>query len=463
MIALTEFKNKNIALLGLGKSGLASAKALVKGGANLFAFDDNESCCETALNEGIDITDLKTINWAEIDYLVISPGIPLTHPKPHWCVSLANQHGVEIIGDIGLFFAQKNHQAPNAVTICITGTNGKSTTTALITHMLNEAGKKAVALGNIGYPILAHAALDEEEIYVIECSSYQIDLAPDMNPDHSVFLNLSPDHIDRHGSLENYAQVKKSLIASTLKQGGKGYISIDDSQSLHVYQELHELYSDHAFSFSTFDQEADFHIFSNQLYDGDQNMLLKNIDEFPALKGKHNHQNLLAAFAVGCGLRLSLSQIHKAFMSFGGLAHRMQKIADFKNISFVNDSKATNADATEKSLQCFQNIYWILGGQSKEGGINALLPYFERIKHAFLIGEATNEFANRLAGKVEYTKCETLQNAVQHAAQMALKQDNNITILLAPAAASWDQFKSFEHRGEVFMQLVDKFIKQQNS
>ena len=466
MIALTLYHQKHVALFGLGKSGLATAKALMAGGAHVYAFDDDKQRCEIAKEEGIPIHDLHLLDWKIISALILSPGVPLTHPAPHWSVALAHKENCPIIGDIDLFFQQKQIDAPNAKTICITGTNGKSTTTALISHMLQYAGYEAMALGNIGNAILACAPLKDDAIYVIECSSYQIDLSPHIAPDHAILLNISPDHLDRHGTVEHYAHVKTNLLKAALHHGGRAYISTDDrftQQAVSILKETNA--GDTALTtFSTREKQGDYYVKGDIIYSIQEGELLIDANQFPALKGEHNQQNMLAAFAVGYAMALNVDVMKHAFTAFGGLAHRMEIVGQYQHIRFINDSKATNADAAEKSLICFDAIYWILGGQSKKGGIESLYPHFHRIKHAFLIGQAADEFASTLQKyNIAHSHHESLDDATQKAFQIAMQAKNeDATILLAPAAASWDQFQSFEHRGDCFKASIKDIIFSQN-
>jgi len=454
MTPITSFSGKTVAVFGLGGSGLAGAQALVAGGAKVIAFDDNVKSLAKAKEAGIETGDLRSIDWSKVSSLLLAPGVPLTHPEPHWTVKLAGQAGVEVIGDIELFCRERRKIAPGAPFIAITGTNGKSTTTALIAHILRSAGKDVQMGGNIGTAILSLKPPSPDRIHVVECSSYQIDLAPTIDPSVGILTNLSPDHIDRHGTMEHYAEVKERLIA----QSQISLCGVDDPYSetiaarwsnrdkprtipVSVQRELPKGY----FARGT-------QIVSNV---SGKIEVLGDVAGIGSLRGRHNAQN--AAFACGaawhCGL--TLEQIQKGLSSFPGLAHRMEQVGRKGPVLFVNDSKATNADSTAQALASFTEMFWIAGGKPKEGGITPLASFFPRIKKAYLIGEAANDFANTLDGKVPYEIVGTLDRAVvaglRDAEASGLKE---AVVLLSPACASFDQYPNFEVRGDKFRELV---------
>lgn len=416
---------KTVALFGLGGSGMSTAKALVAGGASVTAFDDNPKTVERAASEGIPTGDLHDLDWTKTAALVLAPGVPLTHPKPHWSVDLAKAANVPVIGDVDLFSQQRAETAPNAPFVAITGTNGKSTTTALIAHILRHAGRQVEMGGNIGVPVLDLAPPADGVIHVVECSSYQIDLAPSINPSVGILLNLSPDHLDRHGTMEHYAEVKARLV----RTADGSIIGIDDRWCAEIAQSLNQ----------------------PKTISVDRDRGAVDLSDAPALRGDHNLQNALAARVACLALGLTDAEIAAGFISFGGLAHRMQIIAERDGVLFVNDSKATNADAAAKSLSSFDPIRWIAGGLAKEGGIASLRPYYDRVAKAYLIGEAAPQFAAALGDDVDYEISGTLDAAVTHAANDARSGD---AVLLAPAAASFDQFPNFEKRGEAFAAAV---------
>ncbi|MEM9999979.1 MAG: UDP-N-acetylmuramoyl-L-alanine--D-glutamate ligase [Pseudomonadota bacterium] len=430
MIRVTHMAGRKVAVFGLGGSGLSTAHALAQGGADIVAFDDNPQRVAEAGAAGIATDDLRDIAWDTLDALVLSPGVPLSHPKPHWTVDLANKAGVPIIGDVELFCRELAHRDVHAWLVAITGTNGKSTTTALIAHMLRAGGCDVAVGGNIGTPVLELDEPVDGRIFVVECSSYQIDLAPSLAPDVGVLLNITPDHLDRHGTMENYASIKERLVA----RATHSVIGVDDDWCRAIAdrrQEPTDRISVHA----------------------DHGRL--DLSAAPSLRGAHNLQNALVARAVCRHLGLNDNQIAAGLASFGGLAHRMQIVADRDGVLFVNDSKATNADAAEKSLSSFDNIRWIAGGLAKTGGIEPLRSHFGRVRKAYLIGEAAAEFAVTLGHDVAFEISETLPNAVDHAFDDAESGD---VVLLAPAAASFDQFANFEVRGEAFVKAIETIM-----
>jgi len=421
MIPVTCMEGKKVALFGLGGSGLVTAQALVAGGADVTAYDDNPARVAEAQEKTITTGDLREIDWTAQDALVLSPGVPLTHPEPHWSVALAVSAKVPIIGDIELFSRQRAAISPSAPFIAITGTNGKSTTTALIAHILSSAGRNVAMGGNIGVPVLALDAPASDVIHVVECSSYQIDLAPSLKPTTGLLLNLSADHLDRHGTMENYAAIKARLVAGA----DHAVIGVDDQWCRAIAGQIEGC--------TTLSVARD--------------RGLIDLSAAPSLRGDHNLQNALAARTSCLRAGLCEAEITAGFNSFPGLAHRMQIVAERQGVLFVNDSKATNADAAEKSLSSFKRIRWIAGGLAKDGGIAGLRSLFGRVVKAYLIGESAPQFAATLGDDVDYEISGTLEAAVGHAADEA--QDGDV-VLLAPAAASFDQFANFEKRGEAF-------------
>ena len=449
MIPITIFEGKKVAVFGLGGSGLATLEALAAGGAQLFAYDDKEASREKAAEiEGVEICDLQSADWSQFAALVLSPGVPLTHPEPHWSVKLAKEAGVEVIGDIELFCRERRASGIDAPFIAITGTNGKSTTTALITHLLTEAGLDVQMGGNIGTPVLALEPLAAERIYVIEVSSYQIDLAPGINPSIGVLMNISADHLDRHGDLMNYARIKSRLVASS----DQAVVALDDRLSANIASNL-RLKGVPVTTISGFGNERAMVAAPDGILQSMQGDFLFNLDQARALRGTHNAQNAAAAIAVARQFDLSPSVLVAGLKSFGGLEHRMEEVGHQDGILFINDSKATNADATSRALASFPKLHWILGGLPKAGGISSLVDYFGRIEHAYLIGEASEEFAATLAAsRVPFSFCghmdlalERAINACKNAGPRPDKEDH--VILLSPACASFDQFPNFMKRG----------------
>ncbi len=456
MIPVTTFAGKRVAVFGLGGSGLASAGALLAGGADVIAFDDDESKVVGAVTAGIPAGDLRTADWSKIDALVLAPGVPLTHPAPHWTVGLARAAAVEVIGDIELFCRERRSRAPDAPFVAITGTNGKSTTTALVAHLLETAGYDAQLGGNIGTAILSLEPPQPGRVHVIECSSYQIDLAPSLDPSVGILLNVTEDHLDRHGTLKEYAAVKERLVAG-VQPNGTAIVGVDDDWCQAAADRLeragkrvmrisvrrpvaHGLYV-----------EAD-RIIEAASGAAREIALLGNIG---SLRGTHNAQNAACASAAALALGLSPKAIQDGLRSFPGLAHRMEQVGRKGRVLFVNDSKATNADAAARALACFSDIYWIAGGKPKTGGITSLAGFFPRIRKAYLIGEAAEDFATTLGEKAAHEIVGTLDRAVAAAARDAEASGAaEPVVLLSPACASFDQYPNFERRGTAFRDLV---------
>jgi UDP-N-acetylmuramoylalanine--D-glutamate ligase len=456
MIPITVFAGKTVAVFGLGNSGLLAARALKEGSADVVAFDDNEKTIAAARAAGLKIEDLRAVEWSKIAALVLAPGVPLTHPEPHWSVKLAREAGVEVIGDIELFCRERAKSGAGCPLVAITGTNGKSTTTALIAHLIGSSGLDAQMGGNIGVPVLALEPFKAGRVYVLEVSSYQLDLAPTLQPTVGILLNVTEDHLDRHGSMEHYAAIKERLPAN-VEAGGTAVIGVDDAftrvaaqrieQSgkkvvrVSVVQKLNDGY----FADGT-------HILRSV---GGKAHAVAELAGIGSLRGVHNAQNAACAVAACVALGIDLAKIQKGLVSFPGLAHRMQQIGRKGNVLFVNDSKATNADSAAKALASFHDIFWIAGGKPKTGGIVSLAEFFPRIRKAYLIGEAAEDFATTLGGKVPHevnkVMAAAVEAAVRDAAASGLKE---AVVLLSPACASFDQYPNFEVRGKAFTDIV---------
>jgi UDP-N-acetylmuramoylalanine--D-glutamate ligase len=458
MTPVTCFSGRHAALFGLGGSGLATARALIAGGARVDAWDDNAAGREKAVAAGVDVIDLSDADWSRYDCLVLSPGVPLTHPAPHWTVEKAKAAGIEIIGDIELFCRERAKLAPNALFIAITGTNGKSTTTALIAHILREAGRDVQMGGNIGVPILSLEPPANNRYHVIECSSFQIDLAPSLAPLVGVLLNLTPDHIDRHGTMETYAAVKTRLVAAA----DYSVIGVDDGYCVAVFNEL----SARGKRVAPISQTMT--ALPGTLHYRDANGVDRKVEcassaskvaiargSLPTLRGSHNWQNAAAAYAVCAHLGVEHDDIARGLKTYPGLPHRMEEVARIGRVLLVNDSKATNADAAEKALLSYDDIFWIVGGKSKEGGIEPLRPLFDKVRKAYLVGASSDDFAKTLEGSVAFERCVTLDVAIAAAARDAALCDGaEPVVLLSPACASYDQFPNFEVRGNAFRELA---------
>lgn len=499
IIPISVYKNKNIALFGLGISGMSAASALQAGGADLVVFDDNEARCVAARDKGFTVSDLKDLDWGNIDALLLSPGVPLTHPEPHWSVKLANAANVPVIGDTELFFQEflaLNRRSELADKIIVlTGTNGKSTTTALTTHILNAAGETAVMGGNIGFGVLdmpEFGSRDEEggTIYVLELSSYQIDLTPSLQPTAAGLLNITPDHIDRHGTVENYAAVKGKIFdnlildrlgfhehgqvgtgigsgADGLGLSGTGVISVDDQYCRSIAERLSSL--DNMMFVGRADSPMILQVKSNgielrddgfSLYQDGGQVLDVDLNGITHLRGAHNAQNAAFAFALAKQVTVNVAGLVRGLRTFPGLSHRMRQVGLLSRLGrrllFVNDSKATNADASMQALRSYPEIYWIAGGRAKDGGIEGLKSHFSSIRKAFLIGEAAEDFGNTLrAANIAYEICGDIETAVSRAVATGLEAGSGeAAVLLSPAAASFDQFPNFEVRGEAFCDVV---------
>ncbi|MCH9806858.1 MAG: UDP-N-acetylmuramoyl-L-alanine--D-glutamate ligase [Alphaproteobacteria bacterium] len=527
MIRATTFEGKRVAVFGLGGSGIVAAQSLVAGGADVVCWDDGEAGRERAAAEGLAVADLNGADWSGFDALVLAPGVPLTHPEPHWTVKLANAHNVEIIGDIEIFAREREALCPDSPFVAITGTNGKSTTTALIAHLLGHLGFDVQMGGNIGRAILTLDAPSPDRVHVVEMSSYQIDLTPTLKPSVGVLLNITPDHIDRHGTLEHYAAVKARLIE------GSQYavVCVDDRLCDAIFElQKAQMHSNDqkmrrertvregwyrpilpfdvpqrlAAASSSREVRLGYEARGTRLYHVDRDIenhwqktrgrerLLADVDGIGSLRGVHNVQNaLISVAAIVClGKQIDLNEmkqksalihsdpevflkkvssvprrnlelldgpeLNEALASFPGLPHRMEEVGRVEHVLFINDSKATNAEAAEKALATFDGgIHWIAGGRAKAGGIEALKPLFPRIEKAYLIGESEDDFARTLEGTVDFERCDTLDVAVARAAAAArVSSAAEPVVLFSPACASFDQFANFEVRGDAFRDAV---------
>jgi UDP-N-acetylmuramoylalanine--D-glutamate ligase len=456
VIAVTTFAGKRVAVFGLGGSGLASAGALIAGGAEVVAYDDDEQSIKKAKSNGIATADLRALDWSKFAALVLAPGVPLTHPEPHWTVQRANEAGVEIIGDIELFCRERGRIAPKAPFVAITGTNGKSTTTALVAHLAASSGMDAQLGGNIGTAILSLAPLRDDRVYVIECSSYQIDLAPSLDPSVGILINLSEDHLDRHGTIEHYAVVKGRLVAGVAEHGS-AIVGVDDEWCRNIADRLEQ-------SGKPVTRISVRRPLADGIYVDKQRIIraaagkvsqVAEIGGIGSLRGLHNAQNAACAVAAALALGISPSAIQSGLRSFPGLAHRMEEVGRRGTVLFVNDSKATNADSAAQALVCFDDIFWIAGGKPKTGGIESLREFFPRIRRAYLIGEAAQEFAATLGNDVPHEITGSLDRAVALAARDAgAASVAEPVVLLSPACASFDQYRNFEVRGDAFRVLV---------
>jgi len=402
MITSSAFSGKTYAVLGLARSGLASVEALVASGAAVTAWDNREDARRAVAGKAA-VADPLDIDLSGFDAVVVSPGVPL---NSHPIAERARAAGVPLIGDIELF-AQARAGLPPHKVVGITGTNGKSTTTALVHHILKSAGVPAEMGGNIGLPILAQDPLAQGGVYVLELSSYQLDLTLSLDCDVAVLLNITPDHLDRYAGFEAYAASKRRLF----EMQSPGHVAILPGE---------RAIADQA--------------------------------NWPALQGPHNAQNAAAATAVCEALGISGGDIARGLATYPGLPHRMERVREKDGILFVNDSKATNPDSTAPALAAYKYIHWIVGGLAKTKGLGPCADQLGHVRAAYTIGEAGPMFAHLLEGRVPVKECELLVTAVARAADAARAGD---VVLLSPACASFDQFRDYEARGDAFRAAVE--------
>ena len=464
MIIAHSFKGKTIAIFGLGRTGLSAAKSLIKGGARVLAWDDNETTRIFAVTAGVPISDLNSADWNAIDALLLSPGIPHDKPNAHWSALKAKAAGVRIICDIEIFAQEVAARAPDQrpKIIAITGTNGKSTTTSLIGHVLNESGKDAQVGGNIGRGVLDLEPIHRGGYYVLELSSYQLERTYSLKADVAVLLNLSPDHLDRHGDMAGYETAKRRIFRNQ-SDADTIVIGVDDANGKRICTEL---MAQNGRSIIPVSGQRSLGrgacAIKSKLYC----VMGRSVEEIAdltvakALDGTHNWQNAAAAYAAAKSIGLKIKDIGPALLSFPGLAHRMETIGRVGPVRFVNDSKGTNADATRQALKAYDNIYWIAGGVAKDGGVEELVSDMKNVRRAYLIGEAADDFAATLSReKISHKISGTLEKAVVCAVRDAVNsRKTNPVILLSPACASFDQFKNFEVRGEAFRAQIEKII-----
>ncbi|MBU1287465.1 MAG: UDP-N-acetylmuramoyl-L-alanine--D-glutamate ligase [Alphaproteobacteria bacterium] len=463
MIPITEYAGRDVAVFGLGRTGLSAAKALKAGGARVHAWDDDEETRNKAEAAGLTLSDINKRDWQTFAALVLSPGIPYKFPAPHRIVRMAEMTGVPVVGDMELFAraVQSLPERGRPKIIGITGTNGKSTTTSLIGHILKQAGRDARIGGNIGTGVLDLAALHANAVYVLELSSYQLDLVKSLHCDVAVLLNMSPDHLDRHGGMEGY-QAAKMRIFQNQQPSDVAIVGFDDviTQSIAIglagQGKGRVVHASSTYTLGRGVSSIDGKLYDNQSGKAE---FIGNLAECPALPGKHNHQNAAAAYAACRALGVEHGVIMAGLRSFPGLAHRLETVGSIDGVRFINDSKATNAQAAEQALRAFKNVYWIAGGVPKAEGIEPLATLFPNITKAYLIGAAENAFAATLKGKVALQKCGTLENAVAAALRDAKDAgEEDPIVLLSPACASFDQFRDFEHRGDVFRSIVQSMM-----
>lgn len=447
-------EHKKVAVFGLGKSGLSTVKACVENGLVVSAWDDNEDQQRIASEFGAKIEDLVQSNLSEFDFLVLAPGIHYTY-EPHNVVLNAQKHDLEIIGDVELL----HRVGIPCKTIGITGTNGKSTTTALMNYILEANGKKSVMAGNIGIPVFDIDFDQDLDFLVLELSSYQLDLCSDFKPDYSILLNISSDHLDRHGSMDAYVAAK----AKILEGSGLAVIDIDDDFTQVLFDQNFCTGERTYIPVSMKHQIPEgYFVREDNLYFNHQgeDQKIGNLRNLKTLKGIHNYQNISCCYVVCQEIGLGTDDIFDSLKSFPGLPHRQFLVSQKDNVTFVNDSKATNAEATAKALASYDDVFWIIGGRAKEGGLQGLEIFKDKIVKTYVIGEAKEEFSKWLDYHgFMYELCDDLEQATETAYQEAYKFDLEATVLLSPACASWDQFKSFEKRGDKFVETVARITQ----
>lgn len=459
MITLPFTSGERYAVLGLGVSGMTAARALLAAGARVSAWDDAPAKRDAALGAGITVVNLADADFAAFKALVMSPGIPSSFPKPHPVAARAKAAGTPLICDIELLL-----QAQAAARfVGITGTNGKSTVTALIGHILTQAGLSPEIGGNLGPAALGLKALGPQGHYVLELSSYQLELLASRALTVGVLINITPDHLDRHGGMDGYVAAKRRLFG-LIRDGGTAVVGLDDEPSRAIATELQAEGRLKVIGISA-SRPVGGGVYGvgGRLIDDSHGRAERVLDLAYAisLPGVHNAQNAAAAFAATRALGLDPDRIAQAIVSYPGLAHRQERVATIDGVQFVNDSKATNGDAAAKALACYDTIYWIAGGLPKEGGIAGLDQFHPRIRHAYLIGQAADEFATTLRGRIPTTLSGTLEAATRAAFEQArAERARNAVVLLSPACASFDQFANFEARGEAFKALVHALARE---
>lgn len=453
-MAVYPVAGKKIVVFGLARSGLATVSWLLRHGAYPLAVDSDPEKQQQALQLGAFVVQVEHLFWEEVAAVVQSPGIPLTHPLTQTALRL----NIPVISDCELF-RQAN---PDAFLIGVTGTNGKSTTTMLIGHILKSAGYEVAIGGNIGVSVLSLPQLGKQGIYVLELSSYQLELSDNLDINIVAWLNISEDHLERHGTIDHYVQAKYRIFHH-IKQSPKAVIGIDDEYSFDIYQK-HCQSSLHITTPVSCHQAIESGVWVKgthlvQMEEGKE-VLITDLSQYRRLQGAHNYQNIAIAYGVCMQLGIEPAIVLKGIETFPGLAHRQELVVEVDNVIFINDSKATNADAASKALNIYENIYWIAGGLPKRDGIHDLKPYFSKIQRAFLFGRAQEEFATTIGAAVPHQQCDTLDVAVSRAYACARESGQKATILFSPACASFDQFKDFEHRGDVFKKLVHETVSQ---
>ena len=454
MINLSQYNDAPVAVFGLGKTGLSASYALINSGVEVWAWDDNSDVRNQAKASNVPLKDLYECQWEQVKILILSPGVPHKFPKPHPIVCLARNSGCAIIGDTELFFESKQ----SASCIGITGTNGKSTTTSLINHILNSSKISNNVGGNIGSPILSLSSLPDEGFFVVEMSSYQLEITPSLVFKIAILLNISDDHLDRHGGIDGYIRAKK-LIFLNQKFSDFALIGVDDVYCMEIYSSLRRRQLQNIIPISCQGaMNGGVYVKDGILFDNidNQNQEILDLHSVLSLLGPHNWQNAAAAYAAAKIAGADKDSIINGLKTYTGLPHRQELVAVIDGVSYINDSKATNVSSTARALACYDIIYWIAGGKSKGVELDALKPYASQIKKAYLIGESEEDFALALPKSISIIHCGTLKVALNKAHNDILKKNHNskAVVLFSPACASFDQFKNFEDRGNAFCQMV---------
>ena len=442
---------KSVAVLGLGKSGMSVVRELRRRGVHIIAWDDKENLRLEALRLGAEVRNLEGLEWGGVEFLVLSPSI--SHKNPIYREAEAS--GARIISDIELFVASntKSHY------IGITGTNGKSTTAALITHILKSAGMTAEIGGNFGVAVFDLPALGADGWYVLELSSYQLELVPSLDLDIAAFSNVTPDHMDHHGSMQEYVKAKTNIFKRARKRRYTNVVAVDDEYTKKIFAGLKK--DPRATNIPVSFDHRVAGVWANK--DGilmDEGREVMDLSSLGNLRGRHNWQNIALAFAAARAAGVAEKKIAHAVGTFKTLEHRLEKVGELSGVEFVNDSKATNAESAGWALGAYDEIYWIIGGRKKEGGIGALAPKLKEgmVRAALAIGECEKEFYAATKNLVDSYKCGRLEKAVRKAHKLALRdlkkgRVKKPVILLSPAAASFDQYSCFEERGRHFAKI----------
>ncbi|NQV57463.1 MAG: UDP-N-acetylmuramoyl-L-alanine--D-glutamate ligase [Rhodospirillales bacterium] len=459
VIEVNSFSGETVAVMGLARSGLAAARALKAGGAEVLAWDDAPQMRDAAQLEGAQITDLTSCDWRGIRALVLSPGIADRFPEPNPVAALAREQGCAIICDVDLLAQTET----DATYIGITGTNGKSTTTALIGHILDSVGMPAQIGGNLGVPVLDLEPLGAGGTYVLELSSYQLERTPSLRLNVAVLLNISPDHLDRHGGLQGYVAAKRMMFDNP-GEAAHAIIGMEDAHCRGICMELMVAGGWKIVPVSGSARTAGgVYVVGGVLVDDldYSQTVIGDLKSITSLPGRHNWQNAAAAAAAARIAGVPADKLMGAIETFTGLPHRQELVCVIGDVYYINDSKATNTEATSQALATYNAVHWIAGGEFKEENLDALAPYLDHIKGAYLIGASAARFEAELAGRVKSLNCGDLASAVNAAHQAAQAAGAPSAVLLSPAAASFDQFDNFEARGDVFRNLVQELKEAQ--